>query len=72
MSVIDYPLTSIETLDGPVPQGAIIARETLDLMREESRCREQWLRVSGEGLIVTARVDEGTVGDLMGVHPQTP
>ncbi|ALS60553.1 hypothetical protein [Pandoraea norimbergensis] len=43
MYVIDYPLTSIETLDGPVPQGTIIARETLDLMREQSRNREQWL-----------------------------
>jgi len=43
MYVVDYPLTSIETLSGPVPQGTVIARETLELMREQSRCREQWL-----------------------------
>jgi len=43
MYVIDYPLTSIEPIHGPVPPGPLITRETLDLMRDQSRCREAWL-----------------------------
>ncbi|MGC7406729.1 hypothetical protein ACPWR0_22245 [Pandoraea pneumonica] len=56
MYVVDYPLTSIERIDGPVPSGNVIPRKTLDLMRDQSRYREQWL-VEAQACLDAARAE---------------
>jgi flagellar biosynthesis/type III secretory pathway protein FliH len=43
MYVIDFALTSIETIDGPAPAGPVISGQTLARLREESGLRAQWM-----------------------------
>lgn len=43
MYVIDFALTSIETIDGPAPMGPVISGEALDRLREQAGARARWM-----------------------------
>ncbi|MDR3400357.1 MAG: hypothetical protein P4M06_22670 [Pandoraea sp.] len=43
MYVVDFALTSIETIGGPAPAGPVISGETLERLREQAGRRAQWM-----------------------------
>ena len=43
MYVIDFALTTIETIDGPAPAGPVISGETVSRLREQACLRARWM-----------------------------
>lgn len=43
MYVVDFALTTIETMDGPAPAGPVISRQTLERLREQASLRARWM-----------------------------